>query len=427
MPDQASTVDHAPALPVSASVSSSEQDAETAVALLTGGRDKPYVLGLATALTSAGVTIEVIGSNELDVAELRRLPKLRFLNLRGAQSSKASFGTKLARLLIYYLRLAHYAATARPKVFHILWNNKLEFFDRTLLMLYYRLLQKKIVLTAHNVNAGKRDLNDSWANRLTLKVQYALTHHILVHTEVMKRELIREFNTSAAKITVMPYGIDNTAPMTDLKVKEARQRLKLADTDRAVLFYGLITPYKGLEYLVTAFAAICQHDRNYRLIIVGQSKHDDRYWHTIEEQIAAYGIGERITRRIEFIPDEEIEIYFKATDVIVLPYTFISQSAVLFLAYAFGVPVIVTDVGSFRDYVVDGKTGFVARPKDSADLASTIRRYFDSNLYRDQVQTRQQIREYANTRYSWHNAAGIIRQTYRNLLDEPRSGLGDPM
>ena len=45
-------------------------------------------------------------------------------------------------MLLYYARLIRYAATAKPKIFHILWNNKFESFDRTLLMLYYRLLGK---------------------------------------------------------------------------------------------------------------------------------------------------------------------------------------------------------------------------------------------------------------------------------------------
>ena len=55
---------------------------------------------------------------------------------------------------MYYAKLIRYAATAKPKIFHILWNNKFESFDRTLLMLYYRFLGKRIVLTAHNVNAA---------------------------------------------------------------------------------------------------------------------------------------------------------------------------------------------------------------------------------------------------------------------------------
>ena len=59
---------------------------------------------------------------------------------------------------MYYAKLIRYAATAKPKIFHILWNNKFELFDRTVLMLYYRLLGKRIVLTAHNVNAGQARL-----------------------------------------------------------------------------------------------------------------------------------------------------------------------------------------------------------------------------------------------------------------------------
>ncbi len=82
------------------------------VALLTGGSDKPYALGMATALSSAGVSVDFIGSDELDLAELHKLPKLRFLNLRGDQSQEASFRRKIARVARYYWRLIGYAATA---------------------------------------------------------------------------------------------------------------------------------------------------------------------------------------------------------------------------------------------------------------------------------------------------------------------------
>ena len=75
------------------------------VALLTGGSDKPYALGIATALSSARVAVDFIGSDELDVAELHKLPLLRFLNLRGDQSQEASFPVKIGRVARYYLRL----------------------------------------------------------------------------------------------------------------------------------------------------------------------------------------------------------------------------------------------------------------------------------------------------------------------------------
>ena len=70
------------------------------------------------------------------------------------------------------LRLLRYAATARPPVFHILWNNKFDYFDRTLLTSDDKLLGKIVILTAHNVNTRARDANDSPLNRWTLKFRY---------------------------------------------------------------------------------------------------------------------------------------------------------------------------------------------------------------------------------------------------------------
>src|SRR5437899_8681228 len=201
------------------------------IGLLTGGADRPYALGLAMALLSKGVSLDFIGSDELDSPELRVSPALNFLNLRGNQREDASLARKVLRVLVYYARLIRYAAVAHPKVFHILWNNKFELLDRTLLMLYYKLLGKKIVLTAHNVNAGRRDSNDSWLNRLSLKIQYNLSNHVFVHTNGMKQELIWDFRIPAGKVSVIPFGINNTVPSTSLSSAQARRQLSISEGD----------------------------------------------------------------------------------------------------------------------------------------------------------------------------------------------------
>ena len=145
------------------------------VALLTGGGDKPYALGVAAALTSQGIFVDFIGSDELSVPAVLNNSRVTFLNLRGNQRADASPFSKAWRVLKYYIHLISYAATAQPKLFHLLWNNKFELFDRTLLMIYYRMLGKKITLTVHNVNARKRDSNDSFLNRLSLRLQYQVS------------------------------------------------------------------------------------------------------------------------------------------------------------------------------------------------------------------------------------------------------------
>jgi hypothetical protein len=113
--------------------------ARAEVALLTGGGDKPYALGLASTLISQGVPFDFIGSDEVDGPELHNSPLVRFLNLRGDVRPSASIARKVLRVLTYYGRLLRYATVATPKVFHILWNNKLEFLDRTFVLLFYRL------------------------------------------------------------------------------------------------------------------------------------------------------------------------------------------------------------------------------------------------------------------------------------------------
>ena len=106
------------------------------VCLLTGGDDPPYAIGMASALAGQGINVDFIGSDKLDTPELHRIPLVRFLNLRGNQNEDAPLRGKVVRILAYYLRLTKYVVRSKPRIFHILWNNKFEHFDRTLLMLY---------------------------------------------------------------------------------------------------------------------------------------------------------------------------------------------------------------------------------------------------------------------------------------------------
>jgi D-inositol-3-phosphate glycosyltransferase len=386
------------------------------VALLTGGDDKPYVLGLAEALTSAGVTFDVIGSDDLDVPELLHNARVNFLNLRRDQRPDANLASKVARVLGYYCRLLSYATTAGAKVFHILWNNKFELLDRTLLMYYYKLMGKRIVLTAHNVNMRKRDGTDSWLNRSSLRIQYQLSDHIFVHTDAMKSELLSDFCIPQSKVSVIPFGINKTVPNTDLTAADAKRLLGISRSDKTLLFYGQIAPYKGLEYLVAAFAELLKQDGSYRLIVAGKPKWSETYWKQIEQLMADKGVCGRVIERIEHVPDEETELYFKAADVLILPYAQIFQSGVIFLGYGFGLPVIAAGVGSLKEDIVEGRTGFVFTPRDSADLASKIEKYFKTELFHNLETRRAEIKAYANERYSWSTVAAITTAVYSDLL-----------
>ena len=387
------------------------------IGLLTGGGDRHYAFGLAMALVAQGVSLDVVGGDEVDSPELHCTPKLNFLNLRQSAQRDASFARKVSRILMYYARLIRYAGSTRARLFHILWNNKFEVFDRTFLMLYYKLLGKKITLTAHNINAGIRDSTDTWLNRFTLKIQYRLADHIFVHTEKMKAEILEQFGLARTSVSVIPYGINNAVPTTALTSEEAKLRLGIKAGERTLLFFGNIAPYKGLQYLIAAFEQLVANGGNYRLVVAGRAKSGcESYVDGIREMLSREVIRQRTILKIEFIPDDEMEIYFKAADISVLPYTNIFQSGVLFLGYSFGLPVITADVGCLREDIIEGKTGFVFTPKDSIDLAKTIERYFASDLFKSLTRRRQEIQDYAAARHSWDVVGELTRNVYSELL-----------
>jgi glycosyltransferase involved in cell wall biosynthesis len=385
------------------------------VSILTAGRDKPYALGLAAALAAAGTPFDFIASDEVDAPFLHGDQKINFFNLRGDQAVKVGAVKKISRVLVYYFRLLCYALTARPKIFHILWNNKFEWFDRTGLMFFYRLLGKKIVLTAHNVNAGVRDGCDSWWNRLTLKIQYRLCAKLFVHTKIMKAELVDDFGISPERVVVIPMGFFSAVPNTDLTPAQAKQKLGLRPDEKAVLFFGNIAAYKGVEYLVTAFTELARRDASYRLIIVGRPKGAAEYWAGIEHQLDAANLRARSLLNIDFIPDEAIELYLKGGDVLVQPYTHIFQSGVLILGMSFGIPVIAADVGALKDDVVEGQTGYIFPARDAKVLEQLIEKFFASEMYRNSTATRREIRNRVLQNNSWSKVAEMILETYRGV------------
>jgi glycosyltransferase involved in cell wall biosynthesis len=409
------TAGASPSIPDATVAAADTQQCVVDTTLLTGGFDKPYALGLATALAAKSVRTAVIGSDEVDSPAMHTTPGLTFLNLAGSGPERGLV-RKLSNILTYYARLIRYAAASRSKVVHILWNGKFQWFDRTVLMLYFRMLGKFVVLTVHNVNVGKRDSSDSWLNRSTLRMQYRLADHLFVHTAKMKSELCSEFGVSDQVVTVIPFGINTTVPRTQLTPDEAKERLGIKPGQKTVLFFGGIRPYKGLEYLVEAFLELTD-DPEYRLIIAGFAKKgSEQYLKTIQQRIDGSPAREKVVQRIEYIPDEDTELYFKAADALVLPYTYVFQSGVLFLAYGFGLPVIASDVGSVAEDVIEGKTGFLCKPCDSEGLAEAIRKYFASDLFRELEQRRVDISEYTEARHSWDTVGTMTRTVYEQLL-----------
>ncbi len=91
------------------------------------------------------------------------------------------------------------------------------------------------------------------------------------------------------------------------------------------------------------------------------------------------------------------------------------KSGILFLGYSFGLPAIAADVGSLKQEIVEGETGFVFKQGGSSDFAHRIHDYFNSHLSHELESRRAEIKAYANERYSWDSVAAITTSVYSRL------------
>src|SRR5262249_46138440 len=146
---------------------SAEQSPRLRVAVLTGGQDPPYARGLIRQLLARRVDVVCVGSDELADSRFDGTGRLEFHNLIGSQESTDLIG-KTWRVLWYYVRLLVFAARTDARLFHILWFRKFPWLERTLLNVYFKLLGKKLIFTAHNVDDHARDgRKGSLVNRLS--------------------------------------------------------------------------------------------------------------------------------------------------------------------------------------------------------------------------------------------------------------------
>ena len=183
-----------------------------------------------------------------------------------------------------------------------------------------------------------------------------------------------------------------------------------------MLFFGTISRYKGLEILIKSLKMLLKNDKEFFLLIGGPVYKSLKYSKEINNLIESLNLENQIIKNFEFIQDDKIERYFKAADCIILPYHKIYQSGVLFLAYNFGLPVVATNVGSFKEYIHDDFNGFLCKVNDSVDLNNKITKYFESNMYKNLKNTREKIKNFAMKEYSWASISHKTIEVYKKAL-----------
>lgn len=393
------------------------------------GVNRHYELGLLGGLSDLHIEMDVIGTTIIGDAPLLKSENIRYYDFFGDRSADASIARKILRVISFYVKLIAYIPKSESRLFHLQWTNKFVIFDRTLLLLYYKLFGKKVIFTAHNVNTEERDGRNGSVNKLSLGFMYRHLDHIIVHTQKMREQILAEFNVEQQRVSVIPHGLMDSVVDHGLTAKVARARLGIPEASKVVLFFGNIVQYKGIEDLLGAFAILRKTAPGIHLVIAGAVKSEARqYWKRMDACLDAMG-RERIHTFTQFIPDEQVQYFFQAADVLALPYRKIYQSGVLFLAYHYGLPVVVTDVGSLAESVREGKTGYVGPSCDPSGYAATIESFFNDPSFSDLEAVRERIRSYAREKYSWLKIAQQTAKVYAQVLEVigPRDSAAQPL
>ena len=271
----------------------------------------------------------------------------------------------------------------------------------TIGILLRMLTRARIVFLCHNVVAHEAGRFDRWATRLALSVGHAF----IVHSAEDARNL-RELRP-LARIARSPHPTYEVFSTGRLSRGEARRLLGLADDERVVLFFGFVRPYKGLPVLLEALARVLR-EMPVSLLVVGEF-YEDRA--LTERRIEKLGLDGRVTLVDRYVPNEEVERYFAAADVVALPYLSATGSGICQIAFGHGRAVIATAVGCLPEVVADGRTGLVVPPGDAAALAAALVRFFREGL-RDRFE-REVLRR--RRRFEW----GRMVETIEGLAPHP--------
>lgn len=274
------------------------------------------------------------------------------------------------------IRTANYIKKKKPDMVIIQWWHP--YFAPCYFLLAKFMGKQNLTFVCHNVFPHERFPLDKKLTRLTLKNG----KHFIVHAKEEEAELRQIMPSPDCRVT--PHPSYNAFCFEHMTKAQAREKLGLSMDEKVLLFFGFVRPYKGLKYLIAAMPKIKEQLGNVKLLIVGEfgsAEDKERYENQIKELAETNkGTVKELETSIViydgYMPDREVEKYFAACDMVVLPYESATQSGIVQIAYGFGKPVTVTNVGGLPDVVSDGRTGYVVPPQDEKVLAEAVVRYF---------------------------------------------------
>ena len=253
---------------------------------------------------------------------------------------------------------------------------------------------KQLFFTCHNLfpHSSRNRLID-WVVRVFI---LHLSDTVIVHSNVAQKK-IKKYFLKRKNVCVIPHGNYIGAYQNVVPKDQARDNFNLDKKDKVFLFFGSLQEYKGITDLITAFKAL--NSDNAKLIIAGKAS-DRSYGETLE---ALCKDDSSILLENRLLDDHELQVYFNAADVAVLPFKKILTSGSLLLAYSFGCPVLIPDLPALREYS-NPEVAFYINENLTSALEHTI-----STLESTNVNFEEQVQEYIK-HFNWKEVVKPVIQ-----------------
>jgi glycosyltransferase involved in cell wall biosynthesis len=326
-------------------------------------------------------------------------------------------GLKAVEYAVNLIRLWVHMLRTPPRVVHFQWLPLLDY--TTLEMIVVRSLQRAgipVVYTVHDL-LPLDDPNAEGARQRYARC-YRTVDALVCHTETSQQQLQNQFGIDAEKIWRIPHGPLGMSPSTETP-EEASAVVDVQPSERTVLLFGVLRPYKGYEFLLRAWTQVVQAVPDARLIIAGRAS--TLVQAEIEDLIDQQGIAASVSTVFRFLSDDELGALIDRADVLVYPYRNITQSGALFTGMSAEKAIVATDVGGLGETIRDGETGVLVPFDDDAALSGALARLLTDPDRREALG--MAVKGDLQTRYSWKEIAHQTLRCYDDLAGPSDAGV----
>lgn len=256
-------------------------------------------------------------------------------------------------------------------------------------LMLYKLFGKKMVLTVHDPFPHTGEI--SARKMFNYKMAMQSVHKFVLLNNKQKDKFCGTYRVDSKQILINRLGVyDNIRTFISSKVPSYT---------RNVLFFGRISPYKGIEYLCEAMMKVREQVADATLTIAGGGK---MYF-----DIEPYQKQDWVKVINRYVGMEELAGLLQNCALSVCPYTDATQSGVIMTSYSLCKPVVATNVGGLGEMVENGKTGLLVLPKDVDALADAI-----TALLRDDAKREKMADNIRNDYFVGDKSWKVIAEKY---------------